>query len=269
MHQTDLDITALRERLIGLRQVRIAVSGGVDSMTLALLAGRALGDRATVFHAVSAAVPAEATARVRAMASGEGWRLELIDAGELANPDYLRNPHDRCFHCKDSLYGAIAKRGEGAILSGANLDDLDDYRPGLMAATAHGVIHPFVECRIDKGSVRRICARLGHPELAQLPASPCLSSRIETGLGIDVGWLGFVHQVEGELRSTLVPQVVRCRVRADMIAVELDPATLGRLGGAERARWEETIFALGGGLKLPRRVTFEPYRMGSAFVRPT
>ena len=76
-------IARLEQALEVLDPVAVAVSGGVDSMTLAVVAHRLLGSRAEMFHAVSAAVPADATARVRDHARAEGWQLRLIEAGEF------------------------------------------------------------------------------------------------------------------------------------------------------------------------------------------
>jgi uncharacterized protein len=249
-----------------LAPVRIAVSGGVDSMTLALLAGRTLGERAEMVHAVSPAVPAEATARVRATGTAEGWRVRVIDAGEFGDEAYLANPYDRCFHCKTHLYGALASLGAAAILSGTNADDLEDYRPGLLAARAFGVRHPFVECGIDKASVRAICSRLGRNDIATLPAAPCLSSRVETGLRIQATALAFVHAVESALRDGLQPGVVRCRVRPQGITVEVDRVTLERLHDGEGQRWRERVALLARERGMSGDIHFELYRRGSAFV---
>ena len=109
--------------LDGIGRVAVAVSGGVDSMTLAVVAGRRLGAGASMLHAVSPAVPPEATARVRAYAEREGWGLEVIDAGEFADPDYLQEPgqpllllqdqplrRDRGAHRGDDLLGHQSRR---------------------------------------------------------------------------------------------------------------------------------------------------------------
>jgi uncharacterized protein len=176
--------------------VAVAVSGGVDSMTLSVLAHRTLGAAAEMFHAMSPAVPPEATARVRRHAQDEGWRLQTVDAGEFDDPRYLDNPVNRCFYCKTDLYGAIAARTTAVIASGTNLDDLGDFRPGLDAARNHGVRHPFVEAGIDKATVRAIARALGLADLAELPAAPCLSSRVETGIAIAADTLSKLHAVE-------------------------------------------------------------------------
>ena len=172
----------------------IAVSGGVDSLTLAAHAGRRM--RITAAHAVSPAVPAEATARVKAMAAKEGWPLRIIDAREFSDPRYLGNPLNRCYFCKTNLYRRIAEALPGTIASGANTDDLGDFRPGLAAAEEHGVVHPYVEAGVSKAQLRALAASLGLGEVASLPAQPCLASRVETGIPIDAGDLRFIDRVE-------------------------------------------------------------------------
>src|SRR5882757_897872 len=138
-------LAALVVWLRGLDSSAIAVSGGVDSMTLAVIAHRTRDAATTMFHAVSPAVPPEATERVRRYARSEGWDLQVFDAGEFGDTNYLSNPVNRCFHCKTHLYGAIADRTSATLLSGTNIDDLGDFRPGLAAARTFDVRHPLVE----------------------------------------------------------------------------------------------------------------------------
>jgi uncharacterized protein len=255
---------ALENVLQSIARPAIAVSGGVDSVTLAAAAALVTSDL-IVFHAVSPAVPKEATARVRRLAADRGWPLIVAEAGEFGDPLYRANPVDRCFHCKTHLYGAIRARTERQILSGANLDDLGEYRPGLEAARRHGVRHPYVEAGINKLGVRQIARSLGLDEVAELPSSPCLSSRVETGIPIEMETLGFIHDVERLLAAELMPLTVRCRVRAAAVVVELDELTLDALTARQMTRLTELIG------HRPHRpshlpIRFEPYRNGSAFL---
>lgn len=244
----------------------VAVSGGVDSVTLATFAHRTLGSRVEMFHATSPAVPQEATRRVRDMATREGWKLSVVDAGEFEDPDYRSNPVNRCFYCKTNLYGALAPRTSAQIVAGTNLDDLGEYRPGLNAAKNHGVRHPFVDAGIDKKAVRAIARHLGLGDVAELPASPCLSSRIETGIAIDPAMLQLVHAAERLVTGALAPRTVRCRVRAGGIVIELDEQKLAALDGMARNAIENDVGSLfrEGGFDYP--VSLAPYRTGSAFL---
>jgi uncharacterized protein len=247
--------------LAAIGEVAVAVSGGVDSMTLAVAAGRRLGARAEMIHATSPAVPPEATARVQDYALRESWRLDVIDAGEFADPDYLANPANRCFFCKTNLYGAIATRTRATIVSGTNVDDLGDWRPGLQAAETHGVRHPYVEAGIDKKTVRALARVLRLNDLAELPAAPCLSSRLATGISVTANRLRLVHAVERLIARELAPDTVRCRLFHDGVAIQLDPGGLRRIEAAEAAPLRRTIEGMAGAVR------YEPYRMGSAFLR--
>ena len=261
-------VSALNTVLDDIGRAAVAVSGGVDSMTLALLAGRRSGADCAMFHAVSPAVPAEATARVQEYAVREGWRLTVLDAGEFDDPAYRANPANRCFYCKTNLYGALAARTDATLLSGTNVDDLGDWRPGLKAAEEHGVRHPFVEAGIDKAQVRSIAAVLGFDDLSRLPAAPCLSSRIETGLRVEADDLASVHAAERYLARQLRPETVRCRRRKAGIVIELDEPTLGALSASRRAALGAAVAGMFETNDRTRPVSFAPYRTGSAFLRP-
>ena len=242
--------------------VAVAVSGGVDSMTLAEIAHRAPGVDAEMFHAVSAAVPREATERVERHATAAGWTLHLVDAGETRDQRYIANPVDRCFFCKTNLYGHISSITDRTIVSGTNTDDLGDYRPGLNAAEDHDVVHPFVEADVDKPGVRLLADHLGLGDISELPAAPCLASRIETGLQVTPKRLSVVDEVERHLRGVLGGATIRCRIRAEANVIELDAADLDRTRATESDAVRSILHRHG----VDSPISFEAYRRGSAFV---
>lgn len=249
----------LERTLKTLGPITVAVSGGVDSLTLATAVGRLSGHVAVV-HAVSPAVPSEATARVEHEAAARGWHLTLVDAGEFADPDYLRNPVNRCYFCKTNLYRRIRQVAGGTIAAGTNTDDLGEYRPGLVAAAERGVVHPFVTAAMDKAAVRRLARSLGLGSIATLPAQPCLASRIETGIPVTAADLAFIAEAEAAVARITGPGDLRCRLTAAGIALELGPDLLGNAAAVDDA-----MSALCLAAERPF-VGCRPYRRGSAFL---
>lgn len=263
MNMTDF-LTRLHAVFGSARPAAVAVSGGVDSMTLAHVAHRAMGRDVTMFHAASPAVPQAATARIREHAARHGWQLRIMDAGEFSDERYLANPSNRCFFCKSNLYGTLARHTGAQLFSGTNMDDLGDWRPGLKAAEANLVRHPFDEAGMTKADVRAMAAAHGLDDLAELPSAPCLSSRIETALRIDPDMLRAVDRIETLLRAELSPETVRCRVRAVGVVIELDPDALMRLTPEHRQALTGDIRAAFG---AAQPVLFQSYTRGSAFLR--
>ncbi|MFJ1311558.1 adenine nucleotide alpha hydrolase [Agrobacterium sp. P15N1-A] len=264
MTESDAFLIRLNAVFDSARPAAVALSGGVDSMTLAFTAHARLGSDVTMYHAASAAVPESATGRVRTYAERHGWNLRIVDAGEFGDERYLANPSNRCFFCKSSLYGTLSSLTGAQLFSGTNTDDLGDWRPGLKAAKNNSVRHPFVEAGMSKADVRAMAAAHGLDDLAELPSAPCLSSRVETALRIDPATLRAIDTVEMLLRRDLSPQTVRCRVRQGGVVVELDEATLATLSAATRMALSDRIRTTFGD---PRPVQFESYTRGSAFLR--
>lgn len=226
------NISALEQIVYKAEHVIVACSGGIDSLLLAIVANRILGKECHIAHSVGPSVSPEATRRVKRFAQNEGWQLHLLEADEFSDENYLSNPANRCFFCKTHLYASMTdlaqcltkNRGTSYfMMSGTNCDDLSEYRPGLLAADQFGVRHPYVEVGMGKREIRRHARKLNLP-FSELPASPCLSSRLYTGTRVTAERLEAIHFSETALQKSLHLGTVRCRLEDNDMRIEV-PST--------------------------------------------
>jgi pyridinium-3,5-biscarboxylic acid mononucleotide sulfurtransferase len=210
----------------------VAFSGGVDSTFLAAAAHRVLGDRALAVTAVSASYPEGEIDRARTIADEIGITLETVYTDELANPDYVENNPDRCFHCKSALADKLEEvvRNFGGryenLLYGAIADDVGDYRPGMSAAESRGILAPLIEAGFTKDDVRQVSKAWGLSTWSD-PAAACLSSRIPYGTPVTVDALRMIDRAEAFLKSIGFIQV-RVRHHEEIARIEVDPAEMSK-----------------------------------------
>ncbi|HZP25920.1 MAG TPA: ATP-dependent sacrificial sulfur transferase LarE [Dehalococcoidia bacterium] len=202
----------------------VAFSGGVDSTFVAAIAHDVLGDRALAVTAYSPSVPAAELEEARQLAAQIGIRHEVIDTREMDNPEYVANSTERCFHCKDELYGRLSaiaqERGFRTIVDGCNLDDTGDFRPGRRAAAEREVRSPLVEAGLTKAEIREISRQRGLPTWDK-PAMACLASRIPYGKPVTVQALSRIEQAEAYLRGLGLRQL-RVRHHDRIARIETD-----------------------------------------------
>src|SRR6266566_7691524 len=122
-----------REIVRSLGSVLVAYSGGVDSTLLLRLSIDELGgERAVAVLASSPAYPDEEQEEARDLARRLGARLREVETREVELDAYRRNLPDRCFHCKEELFGVLEplqRELELAHLAyGATADDAGDHR---------------------------------------------------------------------------------------------------------------------------------------------
>ena len=212
-------------------RVVVAFSGGVDSTFLGRAAREAVGDNAVLVTADSETYPARELEEARRLAALLGMRHEVIATRELDNPEYARNPTDRCFFCKEELFARLApiaaREGAGVLVYGAVMDDLGDHRPGMRAAKERGVRAPLIEAELWKAEIRELSRELGLPTWDK-PSFACLSSRFQYGDQITAAKLRQVDAAEEIVRALGFRQF-RVRHHDRLARVELPADEMPRL----------------------------------------
>ncbi len=204
----------------------VALSAGVDSSLVALLAHKALGDHAVAVTGVSESLPPHELEIAKETAKAIGIKHLVVQTNELQNPQYASNPADRCYYCKDTLYRELRtvadSLGFEAILDGTQVDDLSDDRPGFRAAEEAGVKSPLLVGSFSKADVRETARVLGLA-VWDKPAMPCLSSRITHGEEVTTDKLGMIGRAELYIKELTGVRNLRVRYNNSSARIEVAP----------------------------------------------
>ncbi|MHA1903305.1 MAG: ATP-dependent sacrificial sulfur transferase LarE [Candidatus Thorarchaeota archaeon] len=205
------------------RRVLVAFSGGVDSAALALLAKHS-AEKTILLTVDSITFPRTELNAAKEVAKEIDIELRTIEVDELANTDLMKNPTDRCYHCKKEL--AIAwldvaeKLGLDLVVDGTNASDMQGHRPGAKALQEAGVRSPFKESGVTKEEIR-IFARENDLSVADRPSMACLSSRFPYGTEITETRVRMVDSVEQGVRDIFGVDCVRARYHGDVVRIEI------------------------------------------------
>ena len=220
--------------------VVVAFSGGIDSTLALFLAHKTLGKNTLGCISISPSLKRKDYQFAIEFCDKHAIALQAVETRELYDTNYVNNPPNRCYHCKNHLYDTLSSIAtdypDWTLVNGINMDDLGDYRPGINAAKEHGIRSPFVECRVNKTLIRRVAQYYALPNWNK-PASPCLSSRIPYHKQITLRKLNQIEQAENWLNKKGYSQVrVRHLDEKASIEVPLDavPALKNDFDNVER-----------------------------------
>jgi pyridinium-3,5-biscarboxylic acid mononucleotide sulfurtransferase len=223
----------LEDRVREYESLLVGYSGGVDSALVAVTACQTLGPaRVVAALGVSASLSTEQYDQAHDVARRFAIPLVDIATDEFGDPNYVRNQPKRCFHCKSELWtklaGVARERGLSVVVDGTNADDVVGHRPGARAAREHGVRSPLMEAGFTKAMVREEARRLGIP-IWNVPAAPCLSSRIAYGLAVTPNRVDQVARGERYLRTLGVGGDLRVRHHGGEARIEVHDSEFDRL----------------------------------------
>jgi uncharacterized protein len=222
----DLDIKASRvlAELGSCGRVLVAFSGGIDSTLMTYLAKLALGNGVVAVTANSPSLASLELEETKKLAELMQVRHMIIHTDELNDPNYISNPTNRCYFCKQELGGKLNQLadqlGGYAVVDGTNAEDLQGHRPGAAALTEKGIRRPLAEAGMSKGEVRELAKILGLPNFNK-PSMPCLSSRIAYGETISPERLLRIERSENLIRTLTGVKELRVRDHGSIARIEV------------------------------------------------
>lgn len=220
------DIHKKKENLISvlkkLDSLAIAFSGGVDSTFLLAMAYDVLKDKAIAITAESPIHPEREKQESINLAKRIGARHIIFQSREMNQPEFVANPTDRCYVCKKYILEDIVQLASEMnienIAHGANVDDLNDYRPGFKAAEQMGILSPLIDAQITKSDIRTLSKELNLSTWNK-PSNACLATRIPYGTPITKEILSIINQAETYILN-LGFKTCRVRHHGDIARIE-------------------------------------------------
>lgn len=214
-------------------RVLIALSGGVDSAVVALVAKKALGcDNVLAITANYQTLSAEELNTAVKLANELDINHKIIEYNELENTDFIKNDSSRCFHCRNELADNLIKVANEEdfklIVDGSNTDDLNDYRPGMVALHTKGIKSPLLETGLNKKDIRKI-AEVNQLSNYDKPSNACLASRISKNIEITPQKLKRIENCELIIKNIFNVKQVRVRDHGDLARIEIEKEEIVKL----------------------------------------
>lgn len=231
-------------------KVLVALSGGVDSAVVALVAKNALGKQNVL--AITAnyqTLSDEELSTAVEVAKELGISHRIIKYNELENQEFVKNDSSRCFHCRnelaDNLITLASQEDFKLIVDGSNKDDLNDYRPGMVALHQKGIKSPLIETGFNKKDIRNL-AKANKLSIYDKPSNACLASRISKNIQITPEKLKRIESCESIIKRVFDVKQVRVRDHGDLARIEVEKEEIIKLFDIEKLNEIELPFKVNG-----------------------
>ncbi len=226
----------------------IAFSGGVDSVFLAAMAKKILGDKVVLLTLASDFQSKQDTAHAIHMAAELGLTHEIINFDPWINEELLKNNKNRCYLCKQKgfllLRMGADHRSIPTLAHGVNQDDLSDYRPGLQATHELGIISPLLDAGLTKEEIRMASREMGL-KTWDMSSQSCLATRIPYGEKLTKLKLQQINNAEMVLEQFGFAGV-RVRYHGDLARIESNLEDIEKISSlAYRKKIVEALHAVG------------------------
>lgn len=209
----------------GRNGVVIAFSGGVDSSTLTAVSYEVLGDKAMAVVAKSPTYTSKELQDAKQIAAEIGVKLHIVETNELKNPNFSKNPENRCYYCKSELLQKLVefahKIGFKVVFEGTNASDLTDHRPGFKAVSEIPEVYsPLKISGFTKDEIRQLAKRMGL-SVHDKPALACLASRIPFNEKITAKKLQRIDLAEQAIMQIVPVKQLRVRDHNGLARIEI------------------------------------------------